>query len=546
MKNYLLLAALLIAFNINAQDGTFSGGLESNSQWYQDDDGILNGVAPQDQFRSNNYLKLQYTQGKFTVGAQYELYQPSPLLGYFEGFEGNGIATYFATFKHKDLEITAGNFYDQFGSGLIFRTWEDHTLGIDNSIRGIRVNYAFNDYLEATGFIGNQRTGFELSEGTVQGINSEFDLGELLNTETGINIGASYVGRYQVNTSADPDFPSTVNAYSMRGDLYFDKFNLQAEYVYKEPDAVIVGGTPLLGNYFDGRALLLNLGYSIPGLGINTTLRATENMGFFSDREQAGNPFLNQTINFVPGYTKQSSYMVRNIYVYNPQVFLNPDEEEAGEIGGQLDVVHTAKPGSLFGFKYGTTYSLNYSNWAGLDSSFDVPNNDYDASLFSRGKKYFEEFSFQLNTKFSKALSAKFTAAQTYYNAKNIEGGNLLDGQSELNGTAFVADLLYDLGKGRSVRFDAQHLSADADRGNWAAATLEYAFNTSLSLYVADLYNYEDTEIHYYSVGGSYTKGRTRVALNYGRQRGGLICVGGVCRFVPENTGLTLNLTTNF
>jgi hypothetical protein len=93
---------------------------------------------------------------------------------------------------------------------------------------------------------------------------------------------------------------------------------------------------------------------------------------------------------------------------------------------------------------------------------------------------------------------------------------------------------------------DLQHLQADADRVNWAAATFEYNFSPFLSVYVHDLYNYEETDIHYYSVGGSYTKGRTRVGINYGRQRGGLICVGGVCRFVPENTGLTLNILTTF
>ena len=69
-------------------------------------------------------------------------------------------------------------------------------------------------------------------------------------------------------------------------------------------------------------------------------------------------------------------------------------------------------------------------------------------------------------------------------------------------------------------------------------------------MYVTDIYNYgndeEDMQIHYYNVGGSFTKGATRIALNYGRQRGGLVCVGGVCRFVPENTGLTLNLNTTF
>ena len=66
------------------------------------------------------------------------------------------------------------------------------------------------------------------------------------------------------------------------------------------------------------------------------------------------------------------------------------------------------------------------------------------------------------------------------------------------------------------------------------------------AVYLADNWNYGDTDIHYYSVGGSYSKGRTRLGVNYGRQRGGLICVGGVCRYVPENTGVTANLTVSF
>ena len=45
-----------------------------------DDDG-LNFEAPEDQFRANNYFKLDYTLGKFTAGVQYETYLPSALLG---------------------------------------------------------------------------------------------------------------------------------------------------------------------------------------------------------------------------------------------------------------------------------------------------------------------------------------------------------------------------------------------------------------------------------------------------------------------------------
>ena len=264
-------------------------------------------------------------------------------------------------------------------------------------------------------------------------------------------------------------------------------------------------------------------------------------MGFYSDREEQGNAFLQQTINFIPGYTKQSSYAVNNIYVYAPQALLSPAEGKAGEIGGQIDVVYTAKKGSLLGGKKGTTFSFNYANWSGLDATFDVPNNTYEASLFSRGDRYFEEYSLQVYKKLTDDFSVKVTGTQTYYDGRIIEGSTFV-----LNGTAIVTDFLYELDKGRSLRLDLQHLSADADRGNWAAATLEYAFNSSLSIYASDLYNYDITDIHYYSAGGSYTKGRSRIAVNYGRQRGGLICVGGVCRFVPENTGFTLNLSTNF
>lgn len=93
MKKLLITIVALTTMQITiAQEnrGTFSGGFESNSQWYQDDEG-LGTVAPQDQLRSNNYFTLRYSYDKFTAGIQYELFAPNPLLGYFEGFKGNGI-----------------------------------------------------------------------------------------------------------------------------------------------------------------------------------------------------------------------------------------------------------------------------------------------------------------------------------------------------------------------------------------------------------------------------------------------------------------------
>lgn len=98
------------------------------------------------------------------------------------------------------------------------------------------------------------------------------------------------------------------------------------------------------------------------------------------------------------------------------------------------------------------------------------------------------------------------------------------------------------------MRVEAQHLWTKVDMKNWAAGTFEYNLNTHLSFFANDMYNYgnEEAPDHYFNLGGSYTVNRSRFAMSYGRTRGGLLCVGGVCRTVPPATGLTFNITTSF
>ena len=71
--------------------------------------------------------------------------------------------------------------------------------------------------------------------------------------------------------------------------------------------------------------------------------------------------------------------------------------------------------------------------------------------------------------------------------------------------------------------------------------------NNNFNLFISDIWNYGNEEkLHYYNLGGSYSKGSSRLGFNYGRQRGGLVCVGGVCRFVPESNGFNLSLSHSF
>lgn len=536
---------------INVGGGTFSGGLESTSQWYQTDKD-LGFERPKDPFRSNNYLRLDYTYGKFSAGIQYEAYLPSALLGYSDRFNDNKIANYYVTYRGEDLEITAGNFYEQFGSGMVLRSWEDRQIGVNNSIRGLRVAYNPNDFTTIKGLIGKPRLGFEMTEGSVGGIDIETNLVRLFNKENykhNVTAGLSYVGISEKYTGAIKDLPenssnvSTRLAYSGNSGFYAD-----AEYVFKSEQAVLNSGIAS-DKFYKGNGFLFNAGYTARGFGVNTTFRRLENMGLYAQRdlsEASVNVFNEGIINYLPALTRQHDYLLTNIYVYQSQPHLNFEKQEVGEIGGQIDIFYNFKKESLLGGKYGTKLAINASYWNGLNAKFNDTKEDYTTNFFDFGKKFYHDLNFEVTKKWSDKFSSIITYMHQYYDKGIVEGGN----HSHIIANVVVGDFLYRINSNNSIRFELQHLQTKRDNKNWAAALVEYNLNHQWNFYVGDQYNYgndnKDERFHYYMVGGSYAKESTRIQLNYGRQRGGLICVGGVCRYVPENTGFTLSLMKTF
>ncbi|QQX76985.1 MULTISPECIES: DUF6029 family protein [Aequorivita] len=548
MRKIILGAFILMGTISYSQDtGYFFGGLESNSQWLLDDDD-LPFIAPEDQFRSNNYFQLNYTYGKFTAGIQYEAYLPSVLLGYSPTWENqNGVGTYYLNFKSESLDVTGGYFYEQFGSGLILRTWEDRQLGINNAIKGIRVKFNPTAEVDVTGVYGQVRNGFDVSEGVIQGLNANLDVSSLMKVETiDVKLGASYVGRYQAN-GANDSIPANVNAYGGRLDFVLKNFYGGVEAITKDPDVIVNEGTISSAQHFDGTALQVNLGYAQKGLGINSTFRRLENFNFYADRYAEGNIYNEQIVNYIPALTKQHDYLLSNIYVYNaqPRLLFNDTEKRAGEVGTQVDLFYSFDKESTLG-KLGTKIAGNFSYWAGLDATFNSEDQTYDAKFIGEGDRYFRD----LNIEIKNRWSSKWSTVATYQDViidKGVSLGGPLGVQGDIRAQIAVVEGTRRFEGGKALRMELQHLWTPDDRKNWAAGVLEYNFNPAFTLYAADSWNYGgEDELHYYNFGGSYTKGRTRFAMNYGRQRGGLICVGGVCRFVPENTGVTANLVVTF
>ena len=117
---------------------TLHGSLQSDILVPQEDDKI--GTGSYDHWAlTNTYADLNMMSRYVDAGARLEFTQ-FPLPGFEPDFKGWGVPHIYIKGKLRGAELTVGDMYDQFGSGLIFRTYEERSLGIDNALRGARLH----------------------------------------------------------------------------------------------------------------------------------------------------------------------------------------------------------------------------------------------------------------------------------------------------------------------------------------------------------------------------------------------------------------------
>ncbi|MTG99449.1 MULTISPECIES: DUF6029 family protein [Myroides] len=549
MKRILLF--LGIALGVTNSYSQIRVGFENNSQWYIDDKKIkLAPIEAEDRFRSNSYLKVDYDFKNWTFGTQLEGYAPKAMLNYSPDYDKVSIGTIYARYNNveKGIDVTAGHFYDQFGSGLLFRAWEDKQLGVNNAIFGVNAKYSVDNWGKVTVFGGRQRVGmgFDLSKSFLFGADIGVSIDDLAGwDEHTLSLGASFLGRNFNKNDEYDDLDRFNSGYSFRADYAFKGFYIGAEYVTKASDCLVQNFMIDEGSKYDGNALLINTGFTQKGMSLDVNFRRIENMGIFSEREFLGNDYFKGIMNYVPALTKQYDYSLQNIYVYQAQSNIDLMAGKTGEIGGQFDFYYEFKKGTSLGGAYGMNLTVNGAYWAGLKSEVNFFEGDVSNEFIGFGEKYYRDLGFEVRKKWSKQWSSVFMYLNQFYNAPVLLGK-----MENINTNIVSAETTYQFLDDKSVRMELQHMWADADNKNWMAGTLEFALNSKWSFFGSDMYNYgnddSDNKIHYYNFGASFTKGVTRVSAAYGRQRGGLMCVGGVCRYVTEAAGLTIGITTSF
>lgn len=529
--------------------GQIHGSFQFDGQYYQPDS-LIGATQAREKTLMNTYANFNYTRGNFSAGMRYEAYL-NPLQGFLPGYEGQGIANRFARFKNDMIDVTVGNFYEQFGNGLVLRSYWEPMLGVDNSIDGIRVGITPRKGIYLKGIAGKQRLFWGLSEGIVRGVDGEINLNELLDSligdkKTKVIIGGSFVSKYQDPTNVTYVLPANVGAYGGRINIIRGALNLNSEYIFKINDPSKDNNY----NYRNGHSFLSTLNYAKKGLGISLGYKYVDNMSFRSDRNEI---LTNVPINFLPALTKPHTYnLAATLYPYATQ----PN----GEVAFQGEISYKFKPKTALGGKYGTMVSGNVSLAYGLDTT-QISNDSlryfYDTNFGMMGfgkDAYFHDFNIEIRKKLNDKFKIVVMYLNMFYDYAVVRGE---PGHESLNAQIGVLDVNYKINKKHNLRGEFQMLIVDKDaegklhdQGNWATVLLEYTVSPHWFLAVLDQYNYDnpdDTkEIHYPYVTGGYTKGTNRIALGYGKQRAGLFCVGGVCRPVPASNGFTLSITSTF
>lgn len=506
---------------------------------------------------NNTYFDLTINAPYISVGARFQ-WTKWPLPGYDKDFGGWGVPYFWATGTYKSLQVTAGDFYEQFGSGLILRTYQERSIGVDNAIRGGRVKFNPGAGVHITALGGKQRRYWDWNSSWLWGADAEWEISEAFknkfSSDYGLSVGASYLGKHDpyeeilVNPSNVPgsdashnyalNLPENVAAFDGRVKLRAHDFSFLAEYATKNND-------PNSKNNFTyrrGNAILLSGTYSHRGFSAMLQAKRSENMDFRSKRVIDADYNISSYINHMPAFTLTQTYALAAMYPYATQA--------DGEWAFQADIRYLIKKGSLLGGKYGTNVRLSASYISGLDWNLPpgvsningrVPGSDNFGSPFWKiGSLYYADLNAEVNHKMSRKFQFTLFYLFQKYNQTIIEGHGGM-----VTSNIFVAEAQWKVAKKTQLRFEAQYLTTKQDKKDWLAGLVELSLAPHWMISVTDMYNV-GLKNNYYEVLGTYSYKANRFTFGYGKVKEGYNCSGGVCRWVPQTEGFKVSYNYTF
>ena len=526
---------------------TLSGSIQSDVLLPQDDEKI--GAKKTDDFLTNTYIDLQLLSKHIDAGARLE-YLEHPLPGFENDFKGWGLPNFWVKGKLGSNELTLGTFYEQFGSGFILRTYEERSLGIDNSLLGGRLVLKPTPGVVLKALSGRQRRYWDWNRALISGADAELSIDEWIPAmqTKGVHLmlGGSWVNKYENPSDKEKvyadythyiRYPKYVNSWDVRANLNSGPWSILAEYAQKTADPSFANGYI----FKRGNVAMLSTSYSSKGLSVLLQAKRSENMSSKS-KDVVGT---SSAINHLPAFTQDQTYALAALYPYATQL-------ADGEWAYQAELGYNFKRKTALGGKYGMNVKVNYSYVRSLPHDFidgvkrtklaGVTYVDYKSPFFKWGNDtHYQDLNIQLSRRLTSDFKMNVMYMNQRYNKTIIEGEGGM-----IHSDIFIADGMYQFARNTRLRCELQYLTTKQDQGDWAFGLLELSLAPHWMFTASDMWNCGETNLHYYQGLVTYNTGSHRIQAGYGRTRAGYNCSGGVCRYVPAQKGFTVSYNYNF
>lgn len=526
---FIIIATAVILGNHNSAfaqgAGNLSGDLMLNANFFQRD----TAIKASDNQLYDNYLSggeawmsLRYSNYGFNGFLRLDVFNNSNLKNPSQAYSNFGIGAWGISKEYKGLTMTGGYIYDQIGSGIIFRSYEDRGLLIDNALEGIHLKYRFNNNLSVKAFTGQQKNLFARYQPIIKGINAEGDYG--LSENIYITPGLGLINRTldkegmdaivnNINTlDVSKRFVPIYNVYAFTfyNTLSAGDFTWYLETAYKTQEAIGDYNGQLINR--DGSVLYSTLSYARKGIALTLSGKRTES---FMLRTSPNQSLLDGMINWQP-----------TIAQIRPQRLIaryTPPSQVLSEMAFNGNVMFN--PSDNYDF------NLSYTHINTLED-----------------EKLYREIYFESNIR---SIDNIYLDLGVHYMQYNQDYYQFKPGLPLVEAITPFAEVTYKLSSKKSAKLQLQYMETKQDFGSWIYAGLEYSIAPSWSFAISDMYNVKpadpnETGRHYYNVFAAYTKGAHRFSLAYVKQVEGINCTGGVCRYEPAFSGVRLGITSSF
>ncbi len=548
---------LLLAISVHSiAQGTFSGDLMMNLNFFRRDTNIKASNNPlYDNALSGNeaWLNLRYSVSGFTFFVRGDIFNNSNLKNPTSPSTDFGIGAWSISKDINDLSITLGSIYDQIGAGILFRSYEDRGLLIDNAIMGLSLKYKLSDKINLKAFGGQQRNNSSIGTNqalhtppfgpVIKGFNAEGDFSAgkvhvmpgvgVLNRTLDAGSMGSIVSKINAQDTTRRFSPMyNMYAFSVYNSLTYKNFSWYVECAYKTHEAITVPGyyvphatavdSSASSMLIDkpGNVQYTSINYGQKGIALSISGKRTEN---FVMRTSPNESLLNGMLNWQP--------MVAVLRPERLMARYTPASQDISEIAGGASLALSPSDVSNFTLSYTHINTLTGKKLY-REAYVDGFYHGFKSWVMQAGIQYMEYNNVAYASHGSKEHPIVFAI------------------------TPF-ADVTYRITEKHSLRAEVQYMASGQDYGSWAYMIVEFDIAPQWAISASDMYNiipnknndnknYKDPGNHYYSVYTSYTKGAHRFSLAYVKQVDGINCAGGVCRYEPAFSGVKATLTSSF